>query len=52
MRHLRHLAPRARLSPLPRGWRPAQNMIDDDHLTWDEPVVENGQWVVRARFLV
>jgi hypothetical protein len=34
------------------GLETAQDMIDDDHLTWDEPVVENGQWIVRVRFLV
>jgi hypothetical protein len=30
----------------------AQNMLDSDHLTWDEPVVEADRWVVRVRFLV
>ena len=33
------------------GLETAQNMIDDDHLTWDAPVVEHGEWVVRVRFL-
>jgi hypothetical protein len=34
------------------GLETAQSMIDDDHLTWDKPVIEAGKWVVRVRFIV
>ena len=30
----------------------AQNMIDDDHLSWDEPALDGTKWVVVVRFIV
>jgi hypothetical protein len=34
------------------GLETARDMIDDDHLDWDAPVVEGNVWVVRVRFIV
>jgi hypothetical protein len=35
------------------GLETAQNMIDDDHLTWDAPEFhEDGHWQVSVRFIV
>jgi hypothetical protein len=34
------------------GLETAQNMIDDDHLSWDAPAVVDGKWAVSVRFIV
>jgi hypothetical protein len=33
------------------GLEMAQNLLDDDHLTWDAPHTEQGHWTVRVSFV-